>query len=446
MAFTFGATKPVFTVGNIVNTPQQSAFTFVNNNNQQQSSLSFGNKNNNQIEKLPLSLNIVSSPIIKAMQVLDDIHKPIKNKYVGIDDLTNFIEKTEILLQLAIDSKNFLLTNIIPSLNVIFPAIEHLNLFLSDADIGALALVSTNLYDLLISTYGELKIDICIAKHHIENDAYDYSVDVNFCTLIPSNTDQNDLIQKIGEFAKEGPYFVQDTHIKSKIPLKVKTIALKRLRKLIGQDLYFSEHKIIFFKDDIMYLYDKYEEIIPNNSKVCMFCYTSNSGDHGPCYLKFINDIKRERANKEMVIRNDILEKEREILFNDHINNGVHDKEFKYFLHNGSDFSKEISRRSYCMFCNNKRYDLDEVCTVNYRDIINYSPSNDEQKTNKDYYIKEYMSWFNRYFSHIQPKTEYSYKSSWNLTQEEKLEKAKNEREAKSYSFCIYPEFEYIYA
>jgi hypothetical protein len=180
--------QPAFNFGN--NNQQQPAFNFGNNNNNQQPAFNFGNNNqqpafnfgidididnDNDIDdtndKLPLPLNtdkvfIESLPIIKVMKLLDEIHLPIKHKYVGIEDLKNFIEKTEILLKLDIESMDYLLTNKLPSLDIIFPAIEHLNLFLSDADIGAIALVSTNLHNLMVSNFGKLKIDICVAKHY----------------------------------------------------------------------------------------------------------------------------------------------------------------------------------------------------------------------------------------------------------------------------------------
>ncbi len=406
-----------FVFGNNANNQQRPAFSFGINIDDEQPD--FDNTNDEQTPNLPLSfvvdkVFVLTSPIIKAIKILDDIHQPIKNKYVGIDELTTFIEKTEILLKLAIESKNFLLTNILPSLDVIFPAIDHLKLFLSDADMGAIALVSKNLYNLMISNYGKLNVDIYIAKHYIDNDAYDYSVDVNYHTMVPKDINHNNHIRQYGELPKNEFHHIRNTFIKGKIPLKVKTIALKRLRKLIGAELYFSEHKIIFFKDDIMYLYDKYEETIPDNSKVCMFCYNLKCRRHGFCYQEFVDKTKRD------------------ILFDNHVKNATLDKEFKYFLHhlNKGMFTRHVVEENTCQFCSDPN---SELCTVIYQDI-----------SDNNYCLKEgYRNYFDLY--HVQSKLVSFSNLFLNSTQEQRIKQEKNERKVKSYSFCIYPEFEYIY-
>ncbi len=393
---------------------QYPNFDFGNNiNNQPFPALKIGVTNDKPTKCLPPIADKVPivSPIFKAIQILDDIHQPIKNKYVGIDELTTFIEKTEKILKLAIESKNFLLTNTLPSLDVIFPAIDHLKLFLSDADMGAIALVSKNLYNLMVSNYGELNVDIFVAKHYVDNDAYDYSVDVNYHTMVPKDINRNNHIRQYGELPKNEFHHIRNTFIKGKIPLKVKTIALKRLRKLIGAELYFSEHKIIFFKDDIMYLYLKYDETIPYNSKVCMFCYNSDCLDHVLCY--------REFAEKQKM----------EILFKDHLKNGTHDKEFKYFLHHPDTgmFATSFIEEDTCRFCCDPN---SELCTVMYKDI---SDDNDLKIM--------YKCGFNLYYS----RSNFTSFSNIYLFAAHTQLISENKKEANSYSFCIYPEFEYIY-
>ncbi len=351
--------------------------------------------------------NEKSSPIVKAIQILDDIQQPIKNKYVTIDDLATYIEKTEKILKLAKESMDFLLTNTQPSLDVIFPAMDHLKLFLSDVDRGAIALVSKNLYNLMISHFGESNVDIFIAKHYIDNDAYDYSVDVNYNTMVPRDINKNNYIQKYGGLS-HSLHCVVDVYIKGKFPLKVKTIARKRLRKLIGQELYFSEHKIVFSKEDIMYLYLKYNELIPYNSKVCIFCYNFDCNHRRYCYVEF---VRKERKN---------------IIFNDHIKNGTHGKEFKYFLHDDDRFGKKN-----CRFCSNHN---DESCTIIYQDI-----------KDDDYDLKDkYEDLFNTYHSQIKYKAISASMYSVGMVFMER-EREKNYEEMKSYSFCIHPEYEYIY-
>ncbi len=394
-------------------------------NNQQPSTFSLGNNINNGQTKfslsnyklancLPLSTNTarfptMASPIIKIMRALDDIQHPIKNKYVQVDELTNFIEKTEKILKMAIDSRNFLLTNTQPSLDVIFPAMDHLKLFITDADMGAIALVSKNLYNLMFSHYGESNVDIFITKHYIDNDAYDYSVDVNYNTMVPKDINKNNHIQQYGELPKDSFHFIPDTYIEGKMSLKVKIIALKKLRKLIGPELYYSEYKIVFFKDDIIYLYLKYnEEKIPYNSKVCMFCYRSCCRNHEYCYQSFATEQKNE------------------VIFNDHIKNGTHDKEFKYFLHhlNTNNFTPSMFKDNNCKFCNSPN---DEICNVVYQNI----------NCKNDYPLKAlYKYQFDMY--HSQQKLK-----NWSLAQGQ-VDKMNGE-EVKYYSFCINPEYEYIY-
>jgi hypothetical protein len=253
---------------------------------------------------------------------------------------------------------------------------------------------------------------------YIENDVYNYSVDVNYCTMVPKDINYTNYIQQCEELRKDGKlsgdcrlnggdiYFMKDTYIKGKLPLKIKTIALKRLRQLIGPELYFSEHKIIFFKDDIMYLYDKYGVIIPYNSGLCMFCYNSNCNHRKYCFLEFVDKINNK------------------IQFDNHVKNGLHDKEFKYYLHHN--FGKKTS----CHFCCDP---TNELCTVIYQDI-------DDTRTRKIIPLKEqYKDLFEIYYKELK------FKASFNQTSDQRINEKNNEKEVKSYSFCVYPEFEHIY-
>ncbi len=151
---------------------------------------------------------------------IDNITSSIKNRYVSHDDLDILINKLDTLLKVSMHSKNLFITEKHYGLDVIFPAIEHLKLFLDVEDLGAIALVSKTLYDLMVINFTKLRTDIYILKHYIK--MYKYDVNINFVVYG----------QKI------------------LVPIPVNIVALQKLRLIIGFEAYFKTYNYILLKCD----------------------------------------------------------------------------------------------------------------------------------------------------------------------------------------------------
>lgn len=238
---------------------------------------------------------------------------PYKNIYNVNDKTLYIIRKYKLLPPSQVVNVIKLSCNINPIINnrcvqpneleIIFPAISHLKLFLTDAAMGTIALLSKTFYNGMVSNYGQLNVDIFITKHYIDY-WYDHIIfkefvvpmrhDMGFC----EEQDDEEMIsrmpqeyimamQNIESLVGYHPHNMymrkeavitplkQITIISEKktiiVPFNVKLIALRKLRKLLGPELYFAEHKIIFFRSDFSYL-KKYKSSMFKQMRICVFC------------------------------------------------------------------------------------------------------------------------------------------------------------------------------
>lgn len=179
-----------------------------------------------------------------------DIHQQnIKNGYIQSDELNALIIKMETLLKYSLETKERFASNKNYGLDIIFPAIDHLKQYLNDDDMGAIALTSKTLLNLIILNFKQLQTDIYILKHHIHNKTYNYNINIDFTVHEQKLT----------------------------VPIPVNVIAMKNLRKLIGQEEYFKKYTYIFFKSDVAYT--RYDQKYGN------FCVC-------PCCEKFIDSCE----------------------------------------------------------------------------------------------------------------------------------------------------------
>ncbi len=201
--------------------------------------------------------------ITKTIQAIKNIGPIIKNKYISHEDLDTIINELDLLLKISIQSKHSMLTEPNYGLDVIFPAINHLQMFLNECDLGSIALVSKTLYNLMIINFTQKQTNVFIAKHYIINENYDYKINVDFIV------DE----QKLS------------------IPINVKTIFHKKLRLLIGYEKYFETYEKVFFKDDIIYLMNKNKGVTIYYTFVCLFCEKPNcdADEHKSCIINYYN-------------------------------------------------------------------------------------------------------------------------------------------------------------
>ncbi len=213
--------------------------------------------------------------IIKEINTITPI---IKNKYISYDDLNNLISNMELFLKMAITSKNSMLSDLHVGLDVIFPAIDHLKLFLGKPDLGAIALVSKTLYDLMIKQFTQVKTDIFILQHYITNKNYDHDVNVNFVV--------------------NGQQVL--------VPINASAIAHKKLRILIGHTKYLKLYKKVgysFFKDDFIYNFYKGNKIKIYDSILCIFCQKLNfyHSEHLYCAFEYHNNAEKKYPEFEKI-------------------------------------------------------------------------------------------------------------------------------------------------
>ncbi len=206
--------------------------------------------------------------IDKLIEYIDKISPYIKNKYATPDDLDILINKLDTLLNISIQSKKLLVIEQHYGLDVIFPAIEHLKLFLDDEDLGALALVSKTLYDLMVINFTQFKIDICILKHYIKSCKYDVNI----------------------KFVVFGQHLF--------VPIPANIIALQKLRLIIGFDEYFKTYNYILLKTDFVTLNNPNPEWLIDIKDLvwCIDCQTIilKWCDHHKCYKNHKCGIKHK--------------------------------------------------------------------------------------------------------------------------------------------------------
>ncbi len=218
---------------------------------------------------------------------IDNIYTSIKNRYVSHDDLDILINKLDTLLKISLKSKNLFLTELHYGLDTLFPAIEHLKLFLDVEDLGAIALVSKTIYNLMVINFTKLQTEIYILKYYIKNCKYD--VNINFVVK--------------GQ--------------KLLVPIPANIIALKKLRLTIGFEEYFKTYNHILLRADFVYLNniqnrvqfindDMFTEYINvvlgdfNNSNWCIDCETivTNWCGHRRCERKYEDNYYQPQVPK----------------------------------------------------------------------------------------------------------------------------------------------------
>ncbi len=196
---------------------------------------------------------------------IDKITPIIKNKYISYDELQLLQDNIEPFLQMIINSKNSIASNLHVGLDILFPAMDHLKLFLEESDLGSIALVSKTLYNLMIKHFTQFKIDVSILHHYMSNDNYKYNVDVNF--------------------------FVQGQ--KLLVPINAQVIAHKKARTLFGYKKYLENGGYYkCFKDDFIHDFNKEGEIRNYNTIVCIFCEKPNlyHDEHTHCAFEYYNN------------------------------------------------------------------------------------------------------------------------------------------------------------
>ncbi len=191
-----------------------------------------------------------------------NIHPIIKNKYVSYDELDELIVNLDSLLKLSIQSKHSMLTEPNYGLDVIFPAINHLQLFLDEEDLGTIALISKTLYNLMVLNFTSIRTEIYIIKHYIKHYKYNVNIDFNINEKILS------------------------------VPIPVNIVKLKQLRNLIGCEEYFKKHIFIFSKLDLLYIVFNKNEPINKSYCVCVFCekFILDHDKHERCKMDFYDN------------------------------------------------------------------------------------------------------------------------------------------------------------
>lgn len=214
---------------------------------------------------------------------LKKVTPTIKNKYVSYDDLKMLIGELNELLVIAQTSQDEMIVEPYIGLDVIFPAIEHLKLYLNSWDLGAIALTSKTLYNLMVLNFTELVTSINILKHYILGNHYRHIVNIKF----------NDELF---------------------VPIPVNIIMHRQLRNIVGCEEYFKitipkGHGhctgYAFYLDDILHCYKINNNItIDLMNLVCVFCkkfkYDNN---HANC----ANDYYGEEITIPDRVHNGIL-------------------------------------------------------------------------------------------------------------------------------------------
>lgn len=224
-----------------------------------------------------------SNDICEITKLLQNITTAIKNKYVCIDDLILFTNEINNISQIAHTAINEILNNPLYSLDCIMPVIRHLDIFLNVYDIGSLALVSKQLYTLLIQEYTKDKIELYILLHYLKNPHYDHVVNINF---------------DVKEKMVSDTLTIENQNIM--IPIHIDVITLKKLRLHLGPKKYYENFNAIFFKNDIVYIIQPLQH--SDTSVYCIFCEKSKIKklekynfyprimNHDVCMQKYMND------------------------------------------------------------------------------------------------------------------------------------------------------------
>lgn len=190
---------------------------------------------------------------------LKKMNAMIKLGYISNDSLSEINIQIQNISEAIITKQNNIQKNTYPSLCSISDAMEHLKLYIDDATFGSIALCSKSHYQMILNFFGDSLLEIFILKHYSTNEEY----------IIRASK------IKIG-----------DTNIN--MPLNI--IARKKLRKIIGPELYFKSNCEVFFKSDLEYVKtcNKFNAfIIPNT--VCLMCCEIKSANNMHSNCKYIN-------------------------------------------------------------------------------------------------------------------------------------------------------------
>ena len=193
----------------------------------------------------------------------------IKNKYVSHDNLAMLIGELNELLVIAQTSQDEMLIGPHVGLDIIFPAIGHLKLYLDDWDLGAIALTSKTLYNLMVLNFTELVTTINILKHYILGNYYSHIVNIKY----------NDELF---------------------VPIPVNIIMHRQLRNIVGCEEYFEItipkghghcNGYAFYFDDILHCHKKNNITINLMNLVCVFCKKFKyDNDHANCAIDYYGD------------------------------------------------------------------------------------------------------------------------------------------------------------
>lgn len=161
--------------------------------------------------------------------------------------------------------------------------LDPLDTYLDEAIYGSIALVSKDYYDIIRSRLGQNKLDICILKHYIENPVYS-----NLFTQLEGNVDG-----KIVTYE-----------------LSLNIIAKKKLRKIIGPQLYLENNEEVFFESDLEYIANMCNDghyirfIVPRN--VCIFCKKIKTyfSSHPRCWDEFYRTHIAKKGGESLYIKN----------------------------------------------------------------------------------------------------------------------------------------------
>lgn len=149
------------------------------------------------------------------------------------------------------------------------PALDALHSHIDEPTYGAIALLSTSHYSMIKNKLGESKLYICILQHYIHTPIYKQTF-AKFQTTI------------------------HDKVIDYEVSLDI--IAKKKLRILLGPELYYKVYNEVFFKSDLKSCVELHDTgkcvVLRFPRKACVFCL--NACTHpGHCYYKWYEtDVK----------------------------------------------------------------------------------------------------------------------------------------------------------
>lgn len=201
---------------------------------------------------------------------LDEMNPIVKNGYISHKDLDVLMTKLEKLSQIATQTKVKFLTTPSIGLDVIFPAIHTVKLFLDASNAGSLALVSKTMYESMVLNFTQSEIDLYILMYYILNPKCTYNVNI--------------------EFAVDGKDIL--------VPIPANIIALRRLRFTMTREEYFETYEHAFFKEDVVYLAYNKQNSFQRIFRVCVFCKEFlDSEYHYTCEKKYHESSSAKNGN-----------------------------------------------------------------------------------------------------------------------------------------------------